>query len=197
MLSAIRDRRSVRCFLDRPVSKEIIQEILLAGTLAPSSKNRQPWRFIVTAGQEKGSLLSAMERGLERERLSPLLSGSIPHLSGAKRSLAIMAEAPVVILAMDPLGLSLERSLTPEERVYEICNAQSLGAAMENMSLTAVELGLGSLWIADTYFAYQELTEWAGGPGALFAALALGYPGETPPPRPRKPLDEVTEWRMG
>ncbi|MCI9508208.1 MAG: nitroreductase [Angelakisella sp.] len=197
MLSVIQNRRSIRAFLDKPVSRELVEKILLAGSLAPSSKNRQPWRFIVAAGTEKEELLAAMDRGLERERQSPLLPGSGDHLSGAENTRRIMAQAPVVILVMNPLGLPLDRDLTPEERVYEICNAQSLGAAMENISLAAESLGLGSLWICDTYFAYQELMEWAGGTGELFAALALGYPGEAPPSRPRKPLSEIVEWRGG
>lgn len=197
MLSAIRNRRSIRAFSDRPVPREALEEILRAGTLAPSSKNRQPWRFIVAAGRAKEELLEAMDRGLEREARSPLLPGSGAYLSGAGNTRRIMAQAPVVILVMNPLGLPLDRDLTPEERIYEICNAQSLGAAVENMSLAAQALGLGSLWICDTYFAYRELTEWAGGPGELFAALALGYPEEAPPPRPRKPLGEIVEWRTG
>ena len=196
MLSAIRDRRSIRSFLDRPVPREALEEILLAGTLAPSSKNRQPWRFIVTAGKAKEQLLEAMDRGLEREGRSPLLPGSAAYLSGAENTRRIMAQASVVILVMDPLGLPLDSSLTPEERVYEICNAQSLGAAVENMSLAAGSLGLGSLWICDTYFAYPELMEWAGGPGELYAALAVGYPAEAPLPRPRKSLEETVEWRI-
>lgn len=197
MLSAIQDRRSIRKFLDRPVPREAIEEILLAGTLAPSSKNRQPWRFLVTAGRDKEALLEAMDRGFERERRAPLLPDSAPYLSGAEHTRRIMAEAPVVILAVNPLDLGLDRTLTPEERIYEICNAQSMGAAMENMSLAAESLGLGSLWICDTYFAYWELLDWIGGGGGLFAALALGYPEEDPPPRPRRTLAEVAEWRMG
>lgn len=71
MLSAIETRRSIRRFLDRPVPREMIEEILLAGTLAPSSKNRQPWRFIVTAGEEKAGILDAMAQGLEQEKSAP------------------------------------------------------------------------------------------------------------------------------
>ncbi len=82
-----------------------------------------------------------------------------------------MAEAPVVILTVNPLGLPPDRPLTPEERIFELCNAQSVGAAMENMSLAAQEAGLGSLWICDTYFAYRELMDWlcpgAGVPGGI------------------------------
>ena len=71
-----------------------------------------------------------------------------------------MEQAPVVIFVVNPLGISIHRTLNAEERIYEICNAQSIGAAMENMTLTATELGLGSLWICDTYFAYDELNHW-------------------------------------
>ena len=63
-----------------------------------------------------------------------------------------------------------------------------------NMTLAATELGLGSLWICDTYFAYQELCSWAG--GELAAVMALGYPDEEPGPRPRKRLEEAAEWRI-
>ena len=63
------------------------------------------------------------------------------------------------------------------------------------MTLTATELGLGSLWICDTYSAYEELTEWLGTEGALYAALAVGYADESPAPRPRKDIYSITEWR--
>lgn len=107
-----------------------------------------------------------------------------------------MTEAPVIIFVVNPLGISLKDQLTIEERVYEICNAQSIGAALENMALTAEHLGLGSLWICDTYFAYQELMEWLGMEGELFAAMAIGYKNEMPSPRPRKKLEDITEWRL-
>ena len=48
MIKEIESRRSIRRYKDIPVKKELIEEILKAGMLAPSSKNRQPWHFIVT-----------------------------------------------------------------------------------------------------------------------------------------------------
>ena len=66
---------------------------------------------------------------------------------------------------------------------------------MENMSLAAVENGLGSLWICDIYFAYLELCAWLNCDGELAAAFALGYAGEAPMPRPRKNFDDIVEWR--
>ena len=106
-----------------------------------------------------------------------------------------MRQAPVIIFVVNPLGLDLLTPQNAENRVFEICNAQSIGAAVENMSLAAVENGLGSLWICDTYFAYDELKAWLGGAGEPFAAMAIGYAAETPRSRPRRALENIVEWR--
>ncbi len=46
-IDAIFNRRSIRKFEDKVIPKETIEKILLSGMSAPSSKNRQPWSFIV------------------------------------------------------------------------------------------------------------------------------------------------------
>ena len=197
MLPEIVNRRSIRAYLPQPVSRKAIETVLQAGALAPSAKNRQPWRFTVALAKKKAEALAAMAQGLEEERRRPLLPESARHLGGAVQTLAIMKQAPVVIFVTNPLGQDPRQTLNTDERVTELCNAQSVGAAMENMSLAAQEAGLGSLWICDTYFAYRELMDWLDSPGELLCALALGYPGESPAPRPRRELSQLVEWRTG
>lgn len=196
MLSEIVNRRSIRAYLPQPVSRKAIETVLQAGALAPSAKNRQPWRFTVALAKKKAEALAAMAQGLEEERRRPLLPESARHLGGAVQTLAIMKQAPVVIFVTNPLGQDPRQTLNTDERVTELCNAQSLGACLENMALQATALGLGSLWICDTYFAYDALNAWLGGQSVLAAAMALGYAAGNPPPRPRKPLGELAEWRM-
>lgn len=195
MLDAIAARRSIRKFKNTPVPRHIIEEIIKAGALAPSSKNRQPWHFVVTTGKAKEEALAAMEQGLHREAQQPFLPESAQYIAGAWNTLAIMRQAPVIIFVVNPLGLDLLTPQNAENRVFEICNTQSIGAAVENMSLAAVENGLGSLWICDIYFAYRELCAWLNCGGELAAAFALGYAGEEPAPRPRKSWSETVEWR--
>lgn len=195
VMQALKDRRSIRRYEQAKVSRESVEEILRAAILAPSSKNRQPWRFIVTEGKARTEALDAMERGLEREKTDPLLPGSAEHLLGAWQSLRIMRQAPVIIFVINVLGADIGKMLTVEERVSEICNVQSIGAAMENMSLAAGALGLGSLWICNTFFAQSELEKWLDAEGTLCAAMAVGYAGEMPLAKPRKALEEVVRWR--
>ena len=47
-LQAIHTRRSIRAYQDRPVSEELVQQILTAAMYAPSAGNAQPWQFVVT-----------------------------------------------------------------------------------------------------------------------------------------------------
>lgn len=195
MIQAIVDRRSIRKYKEDNVPQSMIEEIIQAGALAPSSKNRQPWKFVVVTGRSKEEMVLAMQRGLEREKSNPYLPASAEHLGGAEYTLGIMKQAPVVIFVMNTLGQDINSSLSTEERISEICNVQSIGAAIENMTLTATELGLGSLWICDTFFAYEELCTWLNTEGQLIAALAVGYADESPESRPRKDIQSIVEWR--
>ncbi|WP_334308494.1 nitroreductase family protein [Lacrimispora sp.] len=196
-MKSISDRRSIRTFKDTAIPKEMVEEILNAGRLAPSSKNRQPWKFTVVSGRSKNEMLLSMEKGLLREREGvSLLPNSKQHLTAAEYTLEVMKQAPITVFVTNTLGIELSDRLNQEDRIYEICNAQSIGAAMENMTLTATELGLGSLWICDIYFAYEELSKWLSTEGTLVAAMSFGYPDECPRPRPRKSMEDIVEWRM-
>ena len=53
MIQEIEKRRSIRKYKPDAVSKEILEHIIYSATLAPSAKNRQPWKFIVYQGKEK------------------------------------------------------------------------------------------------------------------------------------------------
>jgi nitroreductase len=193
MLKEIQERRSIRAYRPDPVPVDLIETVLLAGSLAPSSKNRQPWRFTVVRGDEKKQALAVMREGLAREARQPLLPDSAPFLGGASRSLAVMESAPVVVFVTDSISCNLSAPASMDGRVSDICNAQSIGACVQNMCLQANALGLGCLWICDIFFAWDELRRWLEGFPA--AALALGFPDECPPTRPRLPLSQLVRWR--
>lgn len=196
MISAIYDRRSIRKFTDKPISQEDIADIIQSGIKAPSSKNRQPWKYIVIQGNAKEEMLRVFRRGIEREEKDrALLPQSKQYIASAKHTVYIMEQAPVTVFVVNSLGKSISEGLSPEERVFEICNIQSIGASIQNMLLTATEKGIGSLWICDIFFAYSELCKWLDSDGQLVAAVALGYPQERPPERPRRKFDETVEWK--
>lgn len=59
-------RRSIRGFLDKPVSKQMINEVLSMAIRAPSSLNTQPWNFYVVSGAP----LDAIRKGNTERNLA-------------------------------------------------------------------------------------------------------------------------------
>lgn len=190
-------RRSIRKFFGRPVPVDMIDEIIRAGQLAPSAKNRQPWKYIVFGNENKAELVRCMERGLLREETgTPLLPKSRYGLPDARNTLRVMQEAPIVIVAINTNGGDPFLPIGGDERITEICDSLSIGASIENMLLMAEQLGLGSLWIGNTCFAYTELMEYIKADGQIIGAIALGYADEQPRQRPRKSFAEIAEYRL-
>ena len=71
---------------------------------------------------------------------------------------------------------------------------QAIGAAAENMALEAASRGIGSLWVGNVFFAYDELTEWIG-KGEMILAMSFGYAEKEGYPLPRKKDADVIEIR--
>ena len=114
----------------------------------------------------------------------------------ARHTLRIMRQAPVLIIILNTNGTSPFLPIDEDRRVSEICDSLSIGAFVQNMLLEAQSMGLGTLWIANTCFAYPELMEYLQTGEQLVGAVALGYPDEEPAARPRKGLEEIVEWRI-
>ena len=147
-------------------------------------------------GDEKEKLTNAMERGLDREANGKtILPDSAFGLPDAFHTLKIMKEAPVLIVVLNTNGDSPYEPINTDRRISEICDSLSIGAAIENMLLEATKLGLGTLWIANSCFAYPELVECVGTEDQLVSIVALGYPDESPDMRPRKSMRDIIEYR--
>jgi len=185
VFDAIRARRSMRRYTDRPVDRATIDAILDAATYAPSAHNRQPWRFaVVTSPEAKARLASAMGERLRADRLA---DGDSPDVIEAdvSRSRARIMAAPVVVLAcltMSDMDQYPDARRGGAERIMAI---QCVAAAIQNFLLAAHALGLGASWMCAPLFSPDEAraaldlpADWE--PQAL---ITLGYPAETAKPR--------------
>jgi len=187
-LEAIAQRRSIRKFKDTPVTDEQIRALLHAATLAPSGKNRQPWRFVVVRGEKRAEMVATMRAGMEAAKAQGHDLGSSPW------TIQIMEKAPATIFIFNDDLENTDRSYSVYDIIGNSVDVQSIGAAIQTMLLAATDMGLGTLWICDVFYAYVELCEWLGETHQLVAAVAVGYPDEEPNARPRKSVDEVTRW---
>jgi nitroreductase len=184
-LNAIAARRSIRKFKDTAVEEEKLQAILLAATQAPSGKNRQPWRFVVVKGDKRSDMVRIMREGIANSKTR----GDDPGSS--EWTAKVMQQAPVTVFIFNPQGLRPWAAHSTGQMFDDVVDIQSIGASIQNMLLAAQDQGIGSLWICDVSYAYEELCAWLGEQGEMIAAVALGYADEAPAARPRKPLSEI------
>ena len=192
MIREIENRRSIRKYRSDEIDRKLIEEIIYSATLAPSAKNRQPWKFIVYQGEEKDKLVEVMRHGINSEKIThelmPEWAFAIPD---AENTVRIMQEAPCLIAVLNTNQYTPFASIEREKRIVEICDSLSIGAAVENMILTVTGYGLGTLWIANTCFAYPELETYINTTDQIISAVAVGYPDEAPGQRPRKKIEEI------
>lgn len=206
----VRQRRSIRRFAANPVKEEDLRLMLEAARLAPSAGNVQPWRFILIRDVElKEKLKDVVEASFagQVEAAGEKLKEKLKQLHFYT---TFFAQAPVVIavathpLPPEPPIVHLKRSRTfwrlhnSKFRGYYNPGLQSVGAAIAHLLLAATDLGYGGCWATlPLDFARQELEVLLEikSPWFLVALVAVGVPAEAPPPRPRKPLEEIVSFR--
>jgi len=189
-------RRSCRNYLDRPVDRSLLEDLVRIGITAPSGTSSQCWTFTLlpTRGtvQALGSLIASFFRGLNRKAANPLLRlvlklAGRPELDDYYRTYLRQVEealdawdrtgcdrlfhgAPAVIIIGSTPGAS-----TPTEDAL---------LATQNILLAAHSMGLGSCLIGYAVAAMKEdrsIQQRVGVPGeeGVHAVIALGYPDET------------------
>jgi len=71
--TCIRSKRDSRAYAGRPISDEALQRILQAGRMAGSSKNTQPWRFVVLRDPARKAALAACGQFAQHVPSAPLV----------------------------------------------------------------------------------------------------------------------------
>ena len=189
-------RRSVRRFQPQPVPDDVVKRILEAATSAPSAHHRQPWRFAVLAGPESRTRLAQALGEAFRQDLHTDGLPSDEVEAQVARSRQRIQEAPLAILLCLDLSVGDTYPDARRQQSEHWMGVQSVALAGGHLLLAAWAEDLGSVWMCAPLFApvaaSQALDlppEWQ--PQAL---ILLGYPAVIPAPRPRRPLEEVTEF---
>jgi nitroreductase len=161
VLTALRERRSIRSYLNTPIEDEKLNKVLEAARISPSAKNKQEWKFIVVRDEEI------------KQRLLPAINGR-----------KFVVDAPVIIVAC-----ATESSFVMPcgQLAYTI----DLSIAMSYMILEAQELGLGSCWIGGFFENQVKEILRIPENVRVVALTPLGYPAEKPNARPKKMLEEI------
>jgi nitroreductase len=159
-------RCSIRGFKPEPVPEDVLNEILLAGNLAPTAKNLQPFHFIVVRDA------TALD-GLATAYPAPFFR-----------------EAPVVIVVCVESSKGWTRDRTDGKNYSEVDAA----IATDHMTLAATDRGLGCCWIGA--FDPVKVSAIMGLPKDIepLAMLPIGFPNAAGREKQRKPLEELVRY---
>lgn len=172
LFEAIRNRRSIRRYVDKPVSDQLILQVIEAGTWAPSAHNQQPWAFVVVKHKE------ILTQIAEKSKYAKFLP---------------QAAVAIVVCA----NFSYQRNRL-EEKGVEYYSVQDSAAAIQNMLLAAHGMGMGTCWIGDVNEVQLRDLLKVPVDFAPVGIVAIGWPEADINPKapPRKPLPEVVCWEQ-
>jgi nitroreductase len=158
---AIKARRSIRSYTDKPVEQDKLDRVLEAARRAPSANNRQERRFIVVRDAQT------------RKRLAT-----------AACNQSFVGEAPVVIAAC---ATESDHIMACGQPAYTV----DVTIAVDHMTLQAVEEGLGTCWIGAFDETAVKRVLGIPDSIRVVSLLPLGYPERVPGPTPRKTREEL------
>jgi nitroreductase len=165
VFEAIKTRKSVRSFKDKPGEKEKIEKLLDAARLAPSASNRQEWRFVVVTDADKRKALAV-----------------------AAKNQAFVGQAPVVFACCAETDNHLMSCGQP-------CYPIDVAIAMDHITLAAVELGLGTCWIGAFDEKEAKKVLGIPEKIRVVQLMPLGYPADpSPVAKNRLPLEKIVRW---
>ena len=162
---AIYSQRAIRRFKPDPIPQSTLDEILDAAMRAPSGSNRQPWHFIIVRDPERKAIIQEWyaERGRQMAR------GGRPTIGWSFDE--HMIDAPLLLVVCLRYWGGGSDPLVMGASVY---------AAVQNLMLAALALGVGTTITARIYWKRHEARELFGLPDDVdpLIVLPMGYPAE-------------------
>lgn len=198
-------RKTVRKYNDYIPTEQEIKRIIESARLAPSAVNAQNWKFVAIYNQEIKDKMANEVESIYDEIIANLPDEKIhEQVLRYKGHSTFFKKAPVVIaIIQTPHPSFLEGVLESagfkrDEIALMRPNSQllSVGGAVENMSLAACALGLGSCWMVAPIIAckgFCDILKLKEGEKVV-SLLTIGKPFEVNDNRsPKKSLNEVME----
>lgn len=168
-------RRSVRNYINRPISKESILKCIEAARLAPSACNAQPWKFIV------------VDEPLLKNKICQRAFSGIYSINRFVEN----ASALIVVVSEKEKFLAAIGSYLRDTKYYLL----DIGIACEHLILQATELGIGSCWIG--WFNEKAVKSILSIPRnkKIDVIISLGYYKEDKPTaKARRSLEEISSF---
>ncbi len=187
LVEAIFTLRAIRRFKNEPIDNEIIKDILLSATQAPSGGNSQPWHFLVIKDKKQKQEFAELyhqawwakraDQGIYKPE--DIAENNKTTLSAMKLSDEIATAPAIILICATAQGSGPMGSVIP---------------AVQNLLLTARSLGIGGTITTLHPSVEDQVKSMFNMPEnvQIVYCVPIGYPKGNFGPVQRKPLAEVT-----
>lgn len=160
----IYERRAVRRYKNQVVDKEIIEQLLDAGRMAPSAINKQPWRFYILTGQEEiqryskeiaVAAIKGIATGVAKKGIRGFLKTGFKQIIKTGRDFLHFSHGSDFLKAKDAIfhGAPVVIFITsPKDNEWA---ALDIGMCAQNIMLAAKSMGLDSCPVGLAKFIEQ------------------------------------------
>ena len=180
--AAIRDRRSIKRFADKSVTREQVEQVLDSAVHAPNHRLTNPWRFYV---------LGPVSRAAYGLVLGNRKANKIPDPASAQAMRDNVSNEHRALPAMIAVAVVKSESAEQQEEDYA-----ATMMAIQNLNLAAHEIGLGTA-LRTGAVMNDPAARAAAGVGEnerIVAIVNLGVPADVPPAKARQAAKDVTTW---
>lgn len=182
---ALRRRRTVRAFADRPVAAELIRDCVADAVTAPAPHHTTPWRFVHVRGPLRTRLLDEMAQQWRRD-LAELDGYTAESITKRVRRGDVLRRAPELVLPFVDLHGAAHGYPDSSRRGYERdLFVLSGGAAVQNFMVAAAVRGAATAWVSSTVFCPAVVQRVLDLPQSWqpLGGIAVGYAQAEPPAR--------------
>lgn len=168
----------------------MVLQVLETAGWAPSAHNSQPWRFITV--EDPAVKRELAERMAQAWAVDLISDGYTVDQKMQTERMQRFVNAPVLIVTCLSMEGLMKYPDAVRQDVERDLASQSLGAALQNLLLSAYNLGLGACWFCAPAFCKPVVREVLNIPPEVepSALILLGYPAEAPISPPKKVLNE-------
>lgn len=188
----IASRRSIRKFRQEDISADTVNQLADAARLAPSGSNTQPARFIVAqspAAKEALGKCTPYKFIVKAAVIFVCCADLTAIKTKDARVGELLQEGAFEGVDVDVSG-ALASSPVMDAEAIKAYLTMNVAIAVEHIVLKAVDLGLGSCWVGK--FDRGQVNDCLALDENIYPVVLLpvGYPDQSPKPRPRLPLKE-------
>ncbi|MCA1795070.1 MAG: nitroreductase [Desulfobacteraceae bacterium] len=209
----MKQRKSARNYLEKPVLRADIEDVIRCAGMAPSAINLQPWEYVVTYGEEKDRLIRRLKKvhAVKNVTCGPGTSEPLPEKFSNRSRKALKVMNPQIEKLNIPFDQFIEEGscsfygapvviIVVMDKIFPKLRYLDVGLSVSYLLLAAEQKGLSTCPIG-------LITEYGGdikdvlnisAEKEVLLAISLGYADENAPENnckpDREPVSEILTW---